>query len=398
MIGSNPLMNLAVPTVLHANVQQAIHTKKPESQLLQAVNFVADYSGCGHWRMLWPEQHINLMRKGEIRSGSVACADPNWFGDVKTIRIQRQGHPNHIPYIKWIYNLCHNNNIKLIYEIDDIAIAEDIPDYNKFKDGFTSDAVRNGIIDVMSNCHEISVTCQYMKDYYIDKTGNKNVTVLPNYMQRNWIGLYYNEKQVSRNFDKNKKKPRILYPGSPTHFDTTGRAKFVDDLTHANDAIIKTRKQFQWVFFGGYSKQLEPYVKSGEIEYHRWVPLYNYPETAYNLNCQAMIAPLQDNTFNRGKSNIKLLEGAALGLPVVAQDMVTYSGGSHLFTTGDEMIDQLKQICSSKDSYMKLVRKGRDLAKDNWLENPDNIGKYIELYAHPYGSKERILLNKLNNI
>ena len=42
----------------------------------------------------------------------------------------------------------------------------------------------------MGLCDEITVTCKFMKDYYTEKTGNKNITVIPNYPPKWWIGNY----------------------------------------------------------------------------------------------------------------------------------------------------------------------------------------------------------------
>jgi len=38
------------------------------------------------------------------------------------------------------------------------------------------------------------------------------------------------------------------------------------------------------------------------------------------------------------------------------------------------------------------------VADTRWLENEDNINKYVELYKYPYGSEKRVLLNKQNGL
>ena len=39
----------------------------PELQVPRFLNYYADYSGCGHWRMIWPEQIMNAHNKA-VRS------------------------------------------------------------------------------------------------------------------------------------------------------------------------------------------------------------------------------------------------------------------------------------------------------------------------------------------
>jgi hypothetical protein len=40
-------------------VQQQQIPPPPEANLPRVVNYVADASGCGHWRIFWPEQYMN---------------------------------------------------------------------------------------------------------------------------------------------------------------------------------------------------------------------------------------------------------------------------------------------------------------------------------------------------
>ena len=109
-----------------------------------------------------------------------------------------------------------------------------------------------------------------------------------------------------------------------------------------------------------------------------------------------MVAPLQDNIFNRAKSNLKYIEACAFGIPIVCQDMCTYEDAQFKFNTGDEMMDNIKDILSGSSHYMRLSDQSRTVADKLWLE--DNIGAYQELYTTPYLSDSRPKLNQLNSI
>jgi len=370
----------------------------PELSLKRALNYYADYSGCGFWRMIWPEHVLNAHQKITVHGSTVMCFDPNYFRNVTSIRIQRQATTHQHKFIQYLKELSAKIGFRIIYEIDDLVFSEDIPDYNKYKPAFTDPEIRKSAQSIMQMCDEITVTNNYMKDYYMSKTGNKNVTVIPNYPPKFWMGNFYNEKKISENFDKFQKRPRVLYAGSGAHFDVDNRVNQNDDFAHVLRVIEATKHKYQWVFLGAYPLPLTPLVRSGEIEFHQWERLYTYPEKISKLNINAMVAPLQDNTFNKAKSDLKLIEASCYGIPIVCQDLVTYENAPYKFKTGDEMIDQLDEILGKKGKYMNISSRFRKIVENRWLELDENIDKYNELYTLPYGHPDRKLLNSINNI
>ena len=83
---SNPLMaglSQAVrPGVVTHNQKGKItadmHTHSAPD-LARGINFYADYSGCGHWRMIWPENLLNCYGKANIQGGTVMIGDKNFY-------------------------------------------------------------------------------------------------------------------------------------------------------------------------------------------------------------------------------------------------------------------------------------------------------------------------------
>lgn len=386
------------PTVQPNNMQQPATLRPPEMDLSRALNYYADFSGCGFWRMIWPEHLLNANQRMVMHGSTVMCFDPNYFRGIKSVRIQRQATPNQLRFVKFLKEISKQHNFRIIYEIDDICFAEDIPEYNKFKPAFTDPEIRKTAQEIMGLCDEITVTCKFMQDYYRDKTGNRNVTVIPNYPPKLWMGRFYNEKKISENFDAHDSRPRILYAGSGAHFDVDKRVNYKDDFEHVVETIIKTRHKFRWVFLGAYPLPLRPYITNGDLEFHQWQSLYDYPEKIYNLNINMLVAPLQDNIFNRAKSDLKFIEACSYGLPIACQDLCTYENAPLKFKTGDEMIDLIEDTLSKKGKYMNQSAKYRKLAESRWLENKDNLDKYFELYNYPYGDPNRKLINSINDL
>ena len=370
--------------------------KPPEQELPRFLNYYADYSGCGHWRMIWPEQVLNAHNKAVVHGTTVMNVDPRYYIQAKGVRIQRQATPQQLEFVKFLRQLANQNNFRLIYEIDDICFAEDIPDYNKYKTAFTDPVIRKSAQEMMAMCDEITVTCPFMRDYYREKTGNDNVTVIPNFMPKFWLDRFYDANRTMESYDRNKNKPRILYAGSGAHFDVEQRVKFKDDFYHVNDIIRKTVDKYQWVFLGAHPLPIIDLVRSGKVEFHPWKKLYEYGQGLYDLNVNMLVAPLQDNIFNRSKSDLKYIEASALGLPIACQDMCTYENAPIKFKTGDEMVDQIDKTLQDRKRYKAICKKARQYAETRWLEDDKNIDCYLELYQYSVGDPRRVNLSRYN--
>ncbi|NBP16891.1 hypothetical protein EBU95_21335, partial [bacterium] len=191
-------------------------------------------------------------------------------------------------------------------------------------------------------------------------------------------------------------KPRILYTGSGAHYDVQNKVGGKDDFEHVLKTIIDTRHKYQYIFIGAFPPALERYVRNGEIEFHPWQTLYNYPKKVYELNVNMMIAPLQVNNFNNAKSDIKYIEGCVMGLPVACQNMETYKDAQLKFDTGEEMIDIIERTLKNKHQYRNMAQELRKIGETRFLENDANIGAHIEALLTPYGSLERRFLKKWN--
>jgi len=382
---------------LIAPKQEAPKQERPkELSLPRFLNYYADYSGCGHWRMIWPEQVLNAHQKAVVHGTTVMNVDERYYVQAKGVRIQRQATPQQMEFVKYIRQVADKNNFRLIYEIDDICFHEDIPDYNKYKTAFANPEIRNASQEMMKMCDEITVTCPFMKDYYMSKTGHKNVTVVPNFMPKFWLGHFSDINRTMESYEKNKRKPRVLYSGSGAHFDVENRVKFKDDFYHVNEVIRKTVDKYQWVFLGAHPLPIRDLVQSGKVEFHPWKRLFEYGKGLFDLNVNMIVAPLQDNTFNKAKSDLKYIEACALGLPIACQDIVTYQNAPIKFKTGDEMIAQIETTLKDRKRYKSLCKKSRQVADNRWLEDDKNIDCYLELYQYNTDDPRRVNLSRYN--
>ena len=183
---------------------------------------------------------------------------------------------------------------------------------------------------------------------------------------------------------------------SGAHFDVDNNVGQKDDFEHVNSVITKTVDKYQWVFLGAFPLSLKPLVMSGKIEFHPWSRLFEYGDKLRDLNVNMIVAPLQDNVFNRSKSDLKYIEACALGLPIACQDICTYENAPIRFKTGDEMIAQIERVLSDRQLYKSLCKKASIYADTRWLENDENIDCYMEVYQYDVSDPKRINLARYN--
>lgn len=394
--GSSPFGPAIPHQPLDISIRPPAELHNPEQDLPRVVQYAADTSGCGFWRMFWPDHILNANQKVLCTTTSVIDNSEGFYAPVKAVRVQRQATGSQLEFIKYLKKLQQRYGFRIIYEIDDVVFHEDIPDYNKFKGAFIDPSIRQNIVDIINMCDEATVTNPYMRDYFREKTGKNEITVIPNMPPKWWIGHFFNPTKLNNNLIANKKKPRVLYAGSGAHFDVDFKVGNKDDFERVVDSIIATRHEFTWVFMGSAPNKLIPYIKTGEIELHNWQSLYNYPQKIYDLNVQMMVAPLQDNHFNRCKSDIKYIEAASFGIPIACQDIVTYKNAPIRFNTGDEMIDQIRDTLRRTNTYTERAHQYRKVAEDRFLEHDRNHECYAELFTTPYKSSDRKYLNRFN--
>lgn len=396
IIGAPPGIPFGAPTPVYLNrtpqAQQPPPPEIPGQNLKRALNYLADYGGCGYYRCMAPNLLLNLYQKAVVVESTAMILDPRFYQTVQAVKFQRQATHYQRDFIKNLKEISKQNGMKLIYEVDDVVFSEDIPMYNRNRDAFTDPKIRECILEILSMMDEITVTCDFFRDYMIEKSGNKKVTTVPNYLMKWWFDRYYNLGDLIKKYDKNKKKPIVAIFASGTHVDVLNRVNQQDDFAHVVNHIIKTRTEFNWHFYGSYPLPLKPFIDKGEIKFFPWVQLPDFPEAMAKSGAQVTFAALQDNNFNRAKSNIKLIEAGALGLPCVCPDMVTYKDAFLKYKTGDEFIDCLKTVLKNQSVYADYCKKARAHSEKFWLDDEKNLMKHHEVYFTPFGSPERKFL------
>lgn len=358
------------------------------------IQYNSDYSGCGFWRMLWPQLVLNMTNKAHVHHTHLYIRDYLHYSRASVVHMQRQGKETQYNFMSKLALLKERMKFRLVYDADDILFYEDVPEYNSAKKEIIDPKVHEATKKIIELCDEMTVSTPFLREYYLKKTSQKNISVIPNNIPLFWMGQYYSEELILNKYRKFIDRPRILFAGGPQHFDMNlVTPDFRDDFYHVSDAVINSIREFKWVFVGAMPPVLLPYLKTGEVEYHAWVNLEKYPRFLSNLNCNMAIAPLMENDFNCAKSDIKFLEASALGLPIACQDMSTYAVAPIRFKTGEDLIRKIRSTLESEQILLEACRTARKLIDKRWLELDENIGKLVDVYNFPYGHPSRKYLS-----
>jgi glycosyltransferase involved in cell wall biosynthesis len=86
-----------------------------------------------------------------------------------------------------------------------------------------------------------------------------------------------------------------------------------------------------------------------------------------NLNWDLAIAPLEDNYFNRSKSDIKYLDYSALGIPGIYSRVPAYESSIHHFDNGllirntpSEWVKALELLITDESLRLRLAQKAQE--------------------------------------
>ncbi len=132
-----------------------------------------------------------------------------------------------------------------------------------------------------------------------------DIRLIPNYLEKARWGELKSARRQSR-------KPRVGWAGAQQH---------QGDLALIVELVKATAEEVDWVFFGMCLEELKPYIK----EEHSFVLDFDaYPKKLASLNLDIALAPLEAHPFNEAKSNLRILEYGALGLPVICSDIYPY--------------------------------------------------------------------------
>lgn len=270
---------------------------------------------------------------------------------------------------------------KVVYDIDDDIwnVSKDNPSHlvaTAFKDQYEG---------MMREADTIITPSPVLAKKIKKFVKKKPVMLCPNGIDFDSGNMYTYQERPHENRDTLK----IGYMGAASHWK---------DLQLIGKTLSKLSKKYDFLFviYGitgepleaaiyNYNKMLQLKLQPEKAAYHKaaidfyeqlqemrmwhipFMPPELHPRTLSMCDFDIGIAPLEDNSFNHGKSNIKYYEYAAVGTVCLASDVKPYSEEVPLRAknTEKDWYKKLEKLIVDKDYRAKQLMKQQKWVREN---------------------------------
>lgn len=264
---------------------------------------------------------------------------------------------------------AHSNGQKVLYEIDDFVHG-----IWKIKDHAQRERFYKKVIKsfqhTMGLCDGLIVSTDFLGDQYAKY--NENVYVCKNGLDT--------ERYSGIEFPDREGKFVIGWAGGSAH------EKAITPWLGEVGKLVRTYKDVYFVSIGmPYGETLNK-IYPGKGLTVPWITIENLPYALTNFDCY--IAPMHDSKYFKSKSNLRWLEGSAIGLPGVVNPQNYFDAVDNetalYATTPEEAGDCLQELIEDRNlgpkigkSAQEYVQKHFDVAKtsESWVHAITDISK-----------------------
>lgn len=250
---------------------------------------------------------------------------------------------------KKILEMSKRLGLKVWVDYDDHLL--DVPDSNPASDHYSNPRNKDNVRYCIAHADVVSVSTEFLaKEFQQYRLGHPCV-VIPNALHHRFSPLQEPNKI-------------IMWRGSNTH---------EADLQTAHPFFIKTQDthpDIKFVFFGDPDYRTKRIFKPGRMRVLPKVGIDEYFDTIKAIKPMFQIVPLEDNPFNRAKSNIAWLEATIAGAMTIATPLPEWERKNAIFNDFD-----ISAALTLRNSY---VEASRAMTKDAlWIDNVNEIRKMI---------------------
>lgn len=263
------------------------------------------------------------------------------------------------PHLSTI-NMLKLMGVKIILDYDDDVL--NLPIHNPYYHNYKNN--EDNIRLIMAAADHIWVSTPSLRDE-VSKYNN-SVEVVPN-AHNDYLFPVKNKRQ----FDSSTRK--VSYRGGSTHE--------VDVYSHFDDweKAINGNQSYEFYFIGARF----PYLESKCGDNYIIIPgthILDYFRNFYALNPNIFIYTLEENKFNKGKSNISWIEatysGAAVLAPEFHQDFIKPG----IVNFGKSFLQEFNSLKDNPKKLQEMNEESWDYIQKNLLLSIVNHQRYNSLY------------------
>lgn len=341
--------------------------------------YPADLSGCGHYRIIWPAQavqaagvDVTIEPVGRLEQlGLVSALNPSTRRrrvvmaqrpDYDVVVIQRPVSYRYAGAIP----LWQRQGVKVVVDLDDDLSALD-PSHVGFTGYHPSKSPNENWRLLHEACQladRVTVTTKALADRYRPASGD--VVIIPNAVPAHFLDV-----------SVDRLRNTIVWTGTT--------ATHPGDLRVVGNSLARLLRARPWrirVVGPGDGVAGDLGVMPAKVETTGWVSILDYPTVM--AGHQLGIVPLRLTPFNQAKSWLKMLEFAALGVPVVASptdpnQLLHAEGVGMLAATPAEWGRLLGDLMDEPLLRSELALKSRRVAADHTIEG--NAGAWIDAWT-----------------
>lgn len=293
--------------------------------------------GCSYHRVFLPNNHLDA----EVRVVSNLTED-----DLKWCDILH--YSRHVMYSPvFLAQKAKEHNVKIIVDTDDWwEVGKDHPKYHLWKQSNVGPQIRQHMM------YADAVTCT--SDLLASIVPNDNVYVLPNTIPFG-IGQFRKHELPASD------KVRLLYASSAMNYSNTNIiARAMEKLRHLPIEIVIAGYHEGEV----YDLIIQNLTAKGQIQY-RTIEWTGAEEYMKSYQGDILLVPSKATEFNSYKSNIKVLEAACLGMPVVVSMAEPYLGLPVNYFTGEkEFVEQVTRLVMDAKYRKACAEELEEFAKE----------------------------------
>lgn len=312
-----------------------------------------NFTGCGHYRVIQPYQLMEqqLQLEGGLIHGlpaamEVAAIQPD------ILLLQMPFDPQIEETLRQYRQL---SGTKIIMEYDDYFLR--LPRHNQNRHKLPKD-IAGQLRRTMESADHLVVSTAALASAYAGL--HSDIRVAQNRLNPLQWGALTSARNQGR-------KPRLGWAGGNSH---TG------DLAILRPLIEALADEVEWVFMG-----MKPAQFTGE--FHSGVPFDWYPQKLASLSLDLALVPLEINLFNECKSNLRLLELGACGIPVICSDIEPYRGSLPVTRVKNHFRHWMKAIREHLSSPQALAIRGETLqqaVRRDWLLTPQSLAEWQQAW------------------